>query len=110
MAKTIHGEAGICDRIQKEAVAWCIINRVECEWFPDNIIDVIIEPYQFHGYSPDKKPTQEEYDIAFDVIFRWMNGSSDRLLPKEYLFFYAKNGKNVFTTKFKGGKIWNAES
>lgn len=108
VAKTIHGEAGICDNIQKAAVAWCILNRVDCPDYPDTIKEVITQPHQFKGYKKDKVPTEEEYQIAFDVIFAWMYGS-ERLLPKRFLYFHAEDGKNVFTTNHLKGEIWDAK-
>ncbi len=108
MAKVIHGEAGICSDLQKSAVAWCVLNRVDWFEYPNTIAEVIKQPHQFKGYSPDKKPTEDDYRIAWDVIFRWMNDLEGRTLPREFLFFHAdKKGKNVFTTNHKKGRTWD---
>ncbi len=89
MAKVIHGEAGICSTLQKEAVAWCICNRVDCEWgFDDDIISVITAPSQFLGYNERNEYSEEEYNIAAQVLFAWYNGIEEqRILPREYVFF-----------------------
>ena len=107
VAKTIHGEAGICDEMQKAAVAWCICNRVDCADFPNTIEEVVTQPNQFKGYSEEKEPTEDEYRIAEEVLTKWMNGSEDRVLPKRFLFFHSnKKGKNIFTTNHLKGETW----
>lgn len=108
MAKVIHGEAGICDKLQKSAVAWCVLNRVDWFEYPNTVIEVITQPSQFHGYTPDKVPTAEDYEIAWDVLYRWYNDLDGRTLPKEYLFFHSDHkGKNVFTTNHRKGDVWD---
>lgn len=108
VAKTVHGEAGICSDLQKAAVAWCIVNRVDCQDFPDNVKDVVTQKCQFYGYKPDKVPTEEEYKIAHDVLFIWLNDLPGRILPKRFLFFYSnKKGENVFTTNYRKGEVWD---
>ena len=108
MAKVIHGEAGICSDLQKSAVAWCVCNRVDCGWYSDDVISVITQPHQFHGYSKTKVPTEQEYKIAYEVLFDWLNGIDlRRTLPRQYIFFHAENHENVFTTGFKAGDVWD---
>ncbi len=108
MAKVIHGEAGICSKLQKSAVAWCVCNRADWFEYPDNVVDVITQPSQFHGYSEDKVPTVEDYEIAWDVLYRWHNNLDGRTLPKEFLFFHSNGrGENVFTTNHRTGKVWD---
>lgn len=106
VAKTIHGEAGICNDTQKKAVAWCILNRVDCADFPNTIEEVVTQPHQFHGYAEDKVPTEEECLIAYEVIKIWLNDLDGRILPKRFLFFHAENGQNVFTTNHRKGEVW----
>ncbi len=108
VAKTIYGEANECDETQKSAVAWCICNRVDSVSYPDNVIDVTIQPYQFHGYNPNNKYLEEDYKIAYNVLFDWMNGINlRRTLPQRFLYFHADRSKgvNVFTTDHLAGEI-----
>lgn len=107
MAKVIHGEAGICSDLQKSAVAWCVLNRVDCDEYPNTIIEVITQPHQFKGYADDKRPTADEIALAWDVIYRWLNDLDGRTLPRKYLFFHAERGKNVFTTNHLKGTVWD---
>lgn len=51
ISRTIYGEARGCDEEQRQAVAWCILARVEDPRFPDTVEDVVTQPYQFQGYS-----------------------------------------------------------
>lgn len=108
MAKVIHGEAEGCSALQKSGVAWCVCNRVDCPWYPDNVIDVITQPSQFHGYREDITPNAEDYEIAWDVLYRWLNGLDGRTLPIVYLYFHSNhNGKNIFTTEHRSGIEWD---
>lgn len=108
MAKTIHGEAGICSETQKRAVGWVICNRVDCEDFPDTVAEVITQPHQFKGYAADKEPTDEEIRIAREILTDWMNGNEDnRTIPRRFLFFHSDHkGNNIFTTNHLKGEVW----
>ena len=106
MAQTIKGEADGCSRLQKEAVGWCIINRVECEDYPGTISEVILQPKQFHGYWLFKRPEPEDIEIAREVITKWIHGE-ERTLPAKFLFFHSNGrGQNVFTTDHRKGEVW----
>lgn len=107
MANVIYGEARGCTRLQKSAVAWCVCNRVDWFEYPDNVPDVILQPSQFHGYNENNVPTIEDYEIAWDVLFRWHNGGLGRTLPSEYLYFHSEGkGYNIFTTDHRNGSVW----
>ena len=108
VAKTISGEAPGCTVTQKAAVAWCILNRVDSEDFPNTIEEVVTQYKQFQGYRETNRPTREELDLAFDIILDWMNGSENRILPKRFLFFHSsKKGYNIFTTDHLKGEVWS---
>lgn len=51
ISRTIYGEARGCDEEQRQAVAWCILARVEDPRFPDTVEGVVTQPYQFQGFS-----------------------------------------------------------
>lgn len=51
ISRTIYGEARGCDEEQRQAVAWCILARVDDPRFPDTVEGVVTQPYQFQGYS-----------------------------------------------------------
>ena len=94
IAKTVYGEARGESTTVQAAVIWTILNRVDEgeSYTGKDIIRVITKKGQFHGYK-EKYPVEGEYfDLALDVISRWLsekNGVEDvgRVLPKEYTFF-----------------------
>jgi hypothetical protein len=104
IAKTVYGEARGTSVDGQEKVIWCILNRVDNPRFPNTIIKVITAPGQFHGYSSSNPCTDEMYELALDVIYRWQleknGGESNRNLGPEYLYFCADGTGlgNVFRT------------
>jgi hypothetical protein len=104
IAKTVYGEARGTSVDGQEQVIWCILNRVDHPSFPDTIIEVITAPNQFHGYSSSNPCTDEMYELALDVIYRWQleknGGESNRNLGPEYLYFCSDSTGlgNVFRT------------
>ena len=57
--------------MHKAAVVWCVLNRVDAEGWPDTVAEVVTQPHQFAGYSPDYPATEEFKAIAADVLIRW---------------------------------------
>lgn len=99
---------------EKAAVAWCILNRVDDERWPNTIKEVITQPSQFTGYLRSNPVDEELLWIANDVLERWERekaGEEDvgRVLPREYCFFVnGYNGHNNFGTSWPiGRKIWD---
>ena len=114
IAKTIYGEALVCSTTERAAVAWCILNRVDSDdsFYPDDIIGVVTQSRQLHGYDAEHPVLPELYDLALDVIERWLqekNGAEDagRVLPAEYLFFSGDGTHNCFRTEWRGGTVWD---
>lgn len=114
IAKTLYGECRACAKDEIAAVAWCILNRVDSKerYFPDDVIAVITQPYQFLGYREDNPVREDLLDIARDVLRRWYaekNGAEDvgRVLPKGYCFFTGDGLHNYFTTTWKGSDVWD---
>jgi hypothetical protein len=101
IAKTVWGEARGINAEGQKKVVWCILNRVDDERFPNDIIQVITQQNQFHGYSPNFPCTDELYQLSLEVIAQWqlekIGGESERLLPPEYVFFYGNGTENIFT-------------
>ena len=73
LAKTIYGEARGCSTTEQAAVVWCVLNRVDDEsgLWPDDIVAVVTQPSQFHGYDPDHPVLPELLALAEDVLARW---------------------------------------
>lgn len=117
LAKTLYGEArGIESKMEKAAVCWCILNRVDSdEWdFKDmnTIKEVVTAPDQFMGYDKDNPLVDELVEISEDVLIRW-NMEKDgvvevgRVLPSEYTHFYGDGERNYFRKDWKAKEFWN---
>lgn len=114
IAKTIYGEALVCSTTERAAVAWCILNRADIgdSYYPDDIIAVITQRGQFHGYDAEHPVLPELQELALDVIDRWQrekDGETDtgRVLPQDYLFFSGDGRHNHFRTDWRGGTSWD---
>lgn len=111
IAQTLWGECRGCSTLEKAAVVWCILNRVDDPTFPNTIYAVVSAPYQFQGYSPYNPIDADLYAISEDVLARWYaekNGAVDvgRVLPKEYCYFEGDGYHNHFVTSWKGSDYW----
>lgn len=93
LAKLIWGEArGVGSKDVQAAVAWCVLNRVDNDYFPDTVAEVITQDGQFMGYGINFPVEDEFREIAEDVLVRWhreQQGETDvgRTLPSGYLYF-----------------------
>lgn len=113
LAKTIYGEARGCSTTEQAAVVWCVLNRVDDEsgLWPDDIVAVVTQPSQFHGYDPDHPVLPELLTLAEDVLARWeiedsCVGDVGRVLPREYTYFSGDGRHNYFRTEYTGGETW----
>ena len=112
VARTVWGEAEVCDTTERAGVAWCILNRADAWGL--SIEEVITAEGQFHGYKPYGECPVEFYELAADVVSRWERehaGEEDvgRVLPKEYLWFRAdaEGLHNRFRNAFDGDyDVW----
>ena len=114
LAKTIYGEARGCSTTEQAAVVWCVLNRVDDEsgLWPDDIVAVVTQPSQFHGYDPDHPVLPELLALAEDVLSRWeiedsCVGDVGRVLPREYTYFSGDGRHNYFRTEWDGGTTWD---
>jgi hypothetical protein len=108
LARTLYGECWGCSELQQRAVCWCVFNRVDDPRFPDTVLGVLEAPYQFAGYKPTFPVWDNLYALARQCMIDWHNGTG-RVLEPEYLFFTGNGYKNVFTTAYGGGEVWDCE-
>ena len=109
LARTLYGECRGCSELQQRAVAWTIFNRVDNSDFPNSLIEVVSQPYQFAGYSESFPVTDELEAMARDCLIDWHNGEG-RVLGPEYLYFTGNGRINIFTTEYGGkGERWAEE-
>lgn len=112
LAKTIWGEGRGLSDTEKAAIVWCILNRVDDNRFPDNIIDVITAKNQFHGYKEHFPVEDELYDLAVDILGRWElekagHENVGRVLPQNYLYFHGDGKHNYFRTDYRSKDYWD---
>lgn len=91
---------GVSYRARQAAVAWCALNRVDEDEFPDTLQEVLTYSYAF-AYIEDTPVTDELYMLSADVIARWWaekQGEENvgRTLPKGYTYFYGDGTENYF--------------
>lgn len=112
LARLIWGEArGVRSTMEKAAVVWCVLNRVDDPRWPDTIAQVVTQKHQFMGYSRKHPATEEFKELATDVLIRWERekaGCADvgRVIPAKYTFFAGDGRRNHFRNKYRGGKRW----
>lgn len=102
LAKVVYGEArGVKSDMEKAAVVWCVLNRVDDNRWSDDIIRVATQSDQF-AYESYFPVEEELRDLAQDVLVRWLlekQGFVDvgRVLPSTYCYFASHgDGRNWF--------------
>lgn len=113
IAKTMYGECrGIPSDMEKAAVAWCILNRLDNGNFGDSVLEVVSAPHQFSGYKSSHPLREDLVALAEDVLVRWYqekNGVEDvgRVLPSDYLFFVGDSEHNWFAKEYRSRDYWD---
>lgn len=112
LARTVWGEARGCSATEQAAVVWCVLNRADSPDFPDDPLEVVRQPDQFYGYSPENPVWPEILTLVEDVLDRrelekTAVGDVGRVLPKEYVFFEGDGRHNYFRTEYQGGTVWD---
>ena len=104
LAQMLYGEARGCTVDNQMKCVWCVLNRVDDARFPDSIIGVVSQPYQFHGYSPSFPVWDELKEVARDVLTRWsmekQGVTVERELPNTYLWFTGDSVQNHFREEY----------
>ena len=120
LANCLYGEARGLGSTERSAVVWCVLNRVDSNKFPNDIISVVTQKSQFTGYNANRTyQSQAAKDVlescrklCIDVVERWYREKAGeenvgRTLPSTYCFFYGKHGKNWFRETWKGTDLWD---
>lgn len=113
LAKALWGECrGVKSKAEQAAVAWCVLNRVDDPRFPNTILEVLNQPYQFSGYDISYPVTEYLEALARDVMIRWHNekeGASNvgRTLPQTYCYFTGDGTRNNFTVEWRSSDFWD---
>lgn len=113
LAQLVYGEACNCNIEGQAGVVWCVLNRVDDERFPDNVIDVITQKNQFFGYRESNPVLPELARLVEDVLMRYnleesgIVENSGRVLPREYVFFSGDGQQNYFTITYAARDVWD---
>lgn len=113
LAKTVWGESRGCTKTEQAAVVWCILNRVDSPDFPDDIVSVITQRDQFHGYATWYPVEEDILAVVQDVLARWemeKAGGEDvgRVLPSDYFWFHGDGKHNYFRDGYRGMyNVWD---
>lgn len=112
LAKAVWGEARGLSRTQQAAVVWCVLNRVDSKYYPNNIRDVVTARGQFVGYRANNPVDKNILYLVQDVLHRWdleRAGYSyvGRVLPYDYYHFRGKNGVNLYYNNARLRSAWD---
>lgn len=108
LAITLEGEGGGLESLTElSGIGWAIINRVDSNEYPNDVVKVVSQKKQFGGYSKDGSYSERSYWMANDVLSRYERekaGETDvgRTLPKDYLYFQGDGKHNYFSIERDG--------
>lgn len=91
ISRTIWGETRGCPMEEQEGTGWCIILRKRSSLFPDTIEGVVLQPYQWQGYSPNN-PAEPFRDMARAILIRDHNGEAGPL--PDGMFWCSGDGRH----------------
>lgn len=112
LAKVLWNECRGVDSVDEQAaVAWCILNRVDSERWPNTIQGVCKEQNQF-AYTKDAPIDEGLLWLAEDVVERWQaekdgDEVSGRVLPADYYFFSGNGKHNYFRQEYRSKAKWD---
>lgn len=101
MARMLYGEANCVTSDEEVAkCAWVALNRVDSPSYPDDLLTVLAQSGQFHGYKVTYPVTERMYNIAKDVLTRYAQEKAGleitRELENDYLYFHGDGVNNYF--------------
>ena len=91
VSRTIWGEVRGCPVEEQEGVGWCIVLRKRSSLFPDTIEGVVLQPYQWQGYSPNN-PEEPFHDMARAILIADHNGEPGPL--PDGMFWCSGDGRH----------------
>ena len=93
ISRTIWGEVRGCTELEQREQAWCILNRVDADGFPDSVAAVVTAQNQFQGYSASN-PEEPFHDLAREILILWHNG--EREIPADMCFCSGNGRRQTF--------------
>ena len=111
IARVMYSECrGVPSKTEQACVAWTVLNRVDAD---GTTIYSVVRKRGAFAFNPKAPVWDSLKSLSRDVLDRWSrekDGETNvgRVLPKNYLYFYGKNGHNYFRDNYKKPyNIWN---
>lgn len=112
ISKVLYGYRYNSD-IDLQGIVWVILNRVDNQSEFRNLVtiqEVVSQPSQWMGYSPDNPVLENLWEIADTVLYKYETDGK-RLFGQEYLYFEWRNDYITFKTELYDSKTcqkWRA--
>ena len=95
VAELIESEAGNVESKEgRVAVALTAFQRVEADEYPDTLVKVVEQPYQYADLVG--RYSEESYAAAEKAIALWVDGTDEAVLPEGFMYFFGYNKQNWF--------------
>jgi len=82
-----------------KTLCWCVINRADNPLYPETVEDVINQPEQWMGFSPENPVLENLYEIAYEELDRWQSGEH-RPCSNEYVYMSWTASEIVLRNEF----------
>lgn len=114
IAYLVDKEIGGGTLIEKQAVVWCVLNRVDAGragGFKDTVYGVLTQSGQFRSYYGTG--STESYNIVVDCLTLWQMKKQSgypidgRVLPSEFCWYHGDGRHNHFRSAYSGGYEWD---
>lgn len=114
LAYLVDKEIGSGTLIEKQAVVWCVLNRVDkgsAGGFKNSVYGVLTQANQFRSYYGTG--SNESYNIVVDCLTLWQMEKQSgypidgRVLPSEFCWYHGDGRHNHFRSAYKGGTEWD---
>lgn len=114
LACIVDWEIGSGTLIEKQAVVWCVLNRVDAGsagGFRDTVYGVLTQSGQFRSYYGTG--SNESYNIVVDCLTLWQMEKQSgypidgRVLPRDYCWYHGDGRHNYFRNAYSGGSYWD---
>ena len=84
------------------SAVWCVLNRVNSQWYPDTVYGVVSQKDNFMGWNDDNPVLDNLYQIALREVQRWHNGMHS--IDVDFVFLVWNPNEIVLQTTFEGGR------
>ena len=101
IAKVLYPMRNNSEKGLRSAV-WCVLNRVDSQWYPDTVYGVVSQQGNFMGWSDDNPVLDSLYQLTLREVQRWHNGM--HMIDVDFVFLNWSPNEIILQTKFEGGR------